>query len=720
MPGPGKKQKPKKPKAQTNASGQSSGQSSGRQAYVPSTDFLDNVYHAEGWSAQADVLCDMLQLPDISSRSGLKRIYKNFETISRKLNDIYEYGRANNNDSLAGTVIAVYAKMSADAVLRDRIFNEADFLQKITPLLDNTTCYHVALHSLCAFTHHAGRPVRLEIAKKTPFLLQLLEEQPTDIKATELTITTISHSVGAVVGDEAPPDSKYLKFVDMPRLLRVVLSIIKKPQTLILPTNILFEHALSLVADATMHCSKDFHAFPDAIDFLVACTRSTDIRVRADAVAGILRLHISAAQKDDTNIDPMKMYAAIQRGWPPRLNDMIIDYGFKRSETYLIVTTAREFQDAMMKVVQDQDLYGLGLKLSEYILRTEYSITQGAWQVEDPRTGRRATENLGLPFTMWMDALPHCAKAIRARGSASEADKADILDLKFLIMKSRMSEAHTLARKAITRNPNIGFYYYVLTLGAPKAEGLRTAKKGLKCPDLTGYVRFGLLYRAAEHATDLALQLLREAVNSGKDFEEGFAFAMSALEDTTVFMNEAPPDTRSMKSVIYIHVLMSLLVRGHEMSADLRDLQDAKSRLDKADEFAKFMGKTISKTQMRLACMTFIDRMQNAWKEWGDFVTYFSDPVRREISPAKAEDDLAAWLERLDIEDPDAVGFHDRNHGHVTHPSLNLNDVELYRCSWCRNPSANLKKCGGCAKTRYCDPACQKQHWSGHRKICKQ
>jgi hypothetical protein len=88
----------------------------------------------------------------------------------------------------------------------------------------------------------------------------------------------------------------------------------------------------------------------------------------------------------------------------------------------------------------------------------------------------------------------------------------------------------------------------------------------------------------------------------------------------------------------------------------------------------------------------------------------------------KAEDDLAAWLgdEHFEGEDRPAT--------------FNDSHVELYRCSWCGNPSAILRKCAGCSKTRYalrfiiihpflshfryCDASCQKSHWKEHKKAC--
>lgn len=75
----------------------------------------------------------------------------------------------------------------------------------------------------------------------------------------------------------------------------------------------------------------------------------------------------------------------------------------------------------MYKCVGDRDLYVLGLKLVELILRTELSISDGYFEA----TGEdNAAVDLGLPFTRYIEALPECAKVLRA---PKDQDYADIL-----------------------------------------------------------------------------------------------------------------------------------------------------------------------------------------------------------------------------------------------------------------------------------------------------
>ena len=111
---------------------------------------------------------------------------------------------------------------------------------------------------------------------------------------------------------------------------------------------------------------------------------------------------------------------------------------------------------------------------------------------------------------------------------------------------------------------------------------------------------------------------------------------------------------------------------------------------------------TVKKTQMRLAREMVLSLYPKAIKEWGAWIQHFDEldaraDSHRPISSTQADDDLAAWLENMKLED----GTEDTTHRGCIHPKISVNNVTLYRCTWCGNPSAVLRKCGGCGKTRY-------------------
>ena len=93
-------------------------------------------------------------------------------------------------------------------------------------------------------------------------------------------------------------------------------------------------------------------------------------------------------------------------------------------------------------------------------------------------------------------------------------------------------------------------------------------------------------------------------------------------------------------------------------------------------------------------------------KEWGDVISRFDSLDENGgcttktpgESAGNAEDHLAAWLEEMDLEE----GGHESHANRCpSHPKIVADQVTLYRCSWCGNPSAALRKCSGCAKTRW-------------------
>ncbi|KAG5341409.1 hypothetical protein C0989_010775 [Termitomyces sp. Mn162] len=250
-------------------------------------------------------------------------------------------------------------------------------------------------------------------------------------------------------------------------------------------------------------------------------------------------------------------------------------------------------------------MYSLGLKLAEYILRTEFSIAEGVFQSQDPRSGKIEVGDLGLPFTRWVDALPPCARAIRMGGTPKEEDLADILDIKYHILKQRISNAVELARKGLKRTPDQAYFYYAITLSADHVEGLRAAKKGLKCKHITPFVRFQLMQRAVEHAGDMVIRILQDSPAVGKaKWEEGIAFLMSALDDTK-------------------HALKARKV---------------------ADNFCRAIDIEAPKTNLRLGQETVVKYYTTAAADFGTVIAKASSEEDRlkTVSHEKLEDDLAA------------------------------------------------------------------------------
>lgn len=65
-------------------------------------------------------------ITDIDTRSGLKKIHKDFDTIQRTLNTLYA---VTYYDKVAGAVVAILGKLADDGVLLRRIIKEAGMVE---------------------------------------------------------------------------------------------------------------------------------------------------------------------------------------------------------------------------------------------------------------------------------------------------------------------------------------------------------------------------------------------------------------------------------------------------------------------------------------------------------------------------------------------------------------------------------------------------------------
>ncbi|KAI0823550.1 hypothetical protein BC628DRAFT_1420841 [Trametes gibbosa] len=154
------------------------------------------------------------------------------------------------------------------------------------------------------------------------------------------------------------------------------------------------------------------------------------------------------------------------------------------------------------------------------------------------------------------------------------------------------------------------------------------------------------------------------------------------------------------------------------------ELEPARRKMNTAMEFMDHTGYPIARTQLNLARELLLRLYIDAAREWGPLVKRFDELQLRAVeahnctsSNSEPDDGLADWLEKLDMDDPDDEhGIYMRAHAH-DHPQPHnapkakneRASHELYRCSWCGNPSA-----AGAGATKYCDVGCQTSHWAEH------
>ena len=88
---------------------------------------------------------------------------------------------------------------------------------------------------------------------------------------------------------------------------------------------------------------------------------------------------------------------------------------------------------------------------------------------------------------------------------------------------------------------------------------------------------------------------------------------------------------------------------------------------------------TIKKTQMRLAREIVLNPYPQAVKEWGGFIKHFDEldsraDKQKPISSTQADDDLAAWLEHIKLDDGQVVKASALNSARVTDDPLTWSD----------------------------------------------
>lgn len=208
---------------------------------------------------------------------------------------------------------------------------------------------------------------------------------------------------------------------------------------------------------------------------------------------------------------------------------------------------------------------------------------------------------------------------------------------------------------------------------------------------------------------------------------------MSALDDTKTFLDTASPDAKKLGDVAYIYAMMVILVKGHELANDSEEVkvilsvlvismllmglfglfQFVRGKIQKADSVAHYFGRPIPKTGNRLAALMLLDlRSSSSCTKWLDVIADGTARARKDTTMPSSKanddspprDDLEAWLVK-DADNPEAEGQYIMHADNRIQPAdggdvPSWGQSELYRCSWCRNPSAVLQKCRNCGKVR--------------------
>ncbi|KAI1782472.1 hypothetical protein LXA43DRAFT_905673 [Ganoderma leucocontextum] len=655
-----------------------------------------DVQDASYWEMTTSFLGRCLRLPDLSTRRGLKRVHKQFEDIYEQLHHVYTSATQRRFPLVMAAVVGLIVKMNVDDILREKLFQRG-LLQMVFSLLDYEDTRLVGLQTLLGFTYYKGRSgstISRELASQHRVLSDLINVHSHDPRAIEVAVSILAHATTSALDAFRLPNSPIPQEILFRPTHAFVISALRNPAN----------HRLSLLTHALQLLISPIERFPEECQrvrslrsLLVSFLRSKDIGTRALALVGIFNLSRVGLEPDRQSV-PLGSLGNALRGTIPQpqaFADVPREEflrSLSNSHAVNLYGASMKYLSAMAKAAHDHDFYTLGHTLSK-LFQASLSSIRGRWREFEEEVG--VPSSSASPFTLCSDTLPECARALREKGAPSDLAAADVIEMKFLIMRDRLAEAIVYATEVLERAPRMAFAYYVISLGTHVEDSLGAAKEGLRCPDVTPFLREHLLWRSIDLATRKALTIMVQTTTEGEVSsrrQESLSLLLSAMEDAETFVQDMPCDTPLLLTVLGWIVLLTVVLRGHQLGANLRELQTVLKKITKTEEVMRYFGCSINKTEVYVAWSQIVETFASSSAEWGDLVQSY--------------DALEARIGHCEI-----------RYCYPLSPSSRPGD--LAHCSGCGCSSAVLRKCNGCEETWYCDTQCQRSHWGEHKAECQ-
>ncbi|KAG9078968.1 hypothetical protein FS749_008966 [Ceratobasidium sp. UAMH 11750] len=418
------------------------------------------------------------------------------------------------------------------------------------------------LLTLSVLTHHGGAEARRTIAElTTPTLVDLIADPECSARTAELSVAVLAHSLGPTVisrahgyliGDRVRiPD--ILRNVDGERVCYAVGAIIRRPDV--------DEEAVSHGLDL-LKCLAFF--FRDAVLAthterpFIAALASRDVQVRLGGFVGVLRVGSSVTQFESRQLDPMRAIAISRKPeeffTPDQMQALHSQHGgLKGGMIHEIANSALGLDGVGLMLGKDEDYVELGRSLCERILAREYSL------------------GMGLMFGSSDGYLRRAAEALAKSKNPADLHLSFILLVKMAIGAGDREGVVGLSAEALKKYPEVAFFYYAqATWTEEPRTALRLAKKGLACPNLTDYIKRGLLHRSAEAGFEMTLAgPLEMAAPGSPAWREGVAILHCAQEDSRAYIEMTSMDQRNLKTMIYTYLCVTFMLEGDKVFKNL-------------------------------------------------------------------------------------------------------------------------------------------------------
>ncbi|KAF8712386.1 MYND finger, partial [Rhizoctonia solani] len=630
------------------------------------------------WLATVEVIRTNLKLPDLTTKSGLRQVARSPHKVYPRLEKAYT---DHLKDPLAlGALALIWGRIWTESRARQALY-DTGFLINIIRLITTTPdCRIPALQSIVTIVHHASQPVLTDIAHRTTrTLLLLLRSDAESVRVHELCIIILTHTAAASL------DTLRSDGIDYNTLIQALSRAVHRPNS----THTMQTHFLGFLRATSSRLHFNISADPSSVHFIIAHFPSTNFATRGDALLALNDLYASGAEQERSSWDPNAYYRAALAAQTELSDDILermeIHMGgqLMACDIYVNTRATDDFQDAMATVLEDKDMYTLAKRLYPLILSTESSIPQGAFR--DKHGELIPLEELGLPFSSFIDALPLAADAIRMRGIPGERLAADVIEVKHALLTRQNAVVRQICSERIESDSHVAFFYYAMVLAAsssggdpsakrmPTAERLKLAKRGLLCEGASNYIRLGLHKVASECAYKLGIDRLKTASgppmgrvkpsndnteDSDEDEElsprrtmkyytEAVVYLTSALEDARSYTRSAPLDYRLHKSVLLMETILAIVLEGRPV----RELESLISQQEIVDQLYTTLYSEIPRTHSRLVINSIIPNWESAQQEWDTLLRKFDrrapvgEPEHTHNHPHDVEEGLHDELE---------------------------------------------------------------------------
>ncbi|KAG9024518.1 hypothetical protein FRB95_011377, partial [Tulasnella sp. JGI-2019a] len=648
---------------------------------------------------RAEILRQKEGIPDLDTIDGLQACNSQLTKIWSKLKELW----MKKDEKITGAIVVLLGKMSRDHVIRSKLAKNG-VIKLLVEALTFPSLRLLIMRCLAIMASHGGPDERLSVADKSATkIIMMALVTPPEKQLFVLCITVLCHASFAVYSLKSPSTNRTntLRDADARPLLQLMVSASKHPNPDV------SGHAFESVNMLTVTKSADILKNPDAVKCLVGHLRNRELTVRVDALRAMFTMYRDCP-RESVNVDPKRvMEAAKKLHHDNEYADQVMGLGLQKSLLMIYVTVTRDFQNAMFGNAQDRDMLKLGNTLYQLLIRSEWGVGDGGFADEKGKP-----VDLGLGYATWFESLPICIKALRKANLKSE--EAAMLEIKYNIRHRRYREAHRLAKNWITNvNTNCGFCYYTLTMdNKDEREGLRWAKKGLKTK-ASDYIKLGMLFNAVDYAAKLGIDMLDDhkqmSENPTKHMTTAIAYLQSALVDAKAYIDLAPIDDRLLRAIMARYFCLFIAIKGpNHVDAQLKTLQPLVDKFKLVERVSALIWSDLVQTGPKSTWTLIQGNYAEAAKEWDDiFEGRNSQKGGIEKAPDGSEEverdapdgleDLVECLCGGSKHEHEELNTNEESwYRHTLSPHLDESMLAMMTCSFCGNPSAQMKKCAGC------------------------